>query len=434
MNKYILNGIFNIFNWGLAIVIIKMYFSIFFPKKDVRKIEYLFWGLYTLWNIVSSYTTAIPAFMKIIISVSIIFCLTIFTYKGVHMKKLMFSIMIVTMWMLMELLTAYIFISYGIDYRFPRVLGSFLSECITLILVVILKKFFNNKMIKDLPLGYSALLMMISIGSMFVIYNFFMLSSDSQNKSHVELSVIVVIIMLAINFTIYNLYVKLAEELEIRKYNTVYAQQLELYKKYIQEKEELLLDIRKSRHDIKQHYIALSKMLEKQKYQKCVEYLKGLLDSNIFFEDGIAKTDNIVVDALINSKYALAKRKGIDFITELNIPMQLPFESADLSIVLGNILDNALEANSSGGKIFLGMKYEKSILFVFLRNTYNRPIKRDKDGEIVTNKSDASNHGIGLKSVKNITEKYHGASIIEIGEKEFVMKISMLPLEGKNDI
>ena len=289
-------------------------------------------------------------------------------------------------------------------------------------------------MIKDLPLGYSALLMMISIGSMFVIYNFFMLSSDSQNKSHVELSVIVVIIMLAINFTIYNLYVKLTEELEIRKYNTVYAQQLELYKKYIQEKEELLLDIRKSRHDIKQHYIALSKMLEKQKYQKCVEYLKGLLDSNIFFEDGIAKTDNIVVDALINSKYALAKRKGIDFITELNIPMQLPFESADLSIVLGNILDNALEANSSGGKIFLGMKYEKSILFIFLRNTYDRPIKRDKDGEIVTNKSDASNHGIGLKSVKNITEKYHGASIIEIGEKEFVMKISMLPLEGKNDI
>ena len=71
---------------------------------------------------------------------------------------------------------------------------------------------------------------------------------------------------------------------------------------------------------------------------------------------------------------------------------------------------------------------------MYKRQTYDRPIKRDKDGEIVTNKSDASNHGIGLKSVKNITEKYHGASIIEIGEKEFVMKISMLPLEGKNDI
>ena len=103
MNKCILNGIFNIFNWGLAIVIIKMYFSIFFAKKDVSKVEYLFWGLYMLWNIVSSYTTIIPAFMKIIISVSIIFCLTIFTYKGVQMKKLMFSILIVTLWMLMEL-------------------------------------------------------------------------------------------------------------------------------------------------------------------------------------------------------------------------------------------------------------------------------------------------------------------------------------------
>lgn len=434
MNKCILNGIFNIFNWGLAIVIIKMYFSIFFAKKDVSKVEYLFWGFYMLWNIVSSYTTIIPAFMKIIISVSIIFCLTIFTYKGVQMKKLMFSILIVTLWMLMELLTAYIFIFCGIDYRFPRVLGSFLSECITLILIVILKKFFNNKMIKDLPIGYSALLMMVSIGSMFVIYNFFMLSSDSQNKSHVELSVIVVMIILAINFIIYNLYVKLAEELEIRKYNTVYAQQLELYKKYTQEKEELLLDIRKSRHDIKQHYIALLKMLEKQKYQECIEYLEGLLDRRIFAEDGISKTDNIIVDALVNSKYTLAKRRGIDFIIELNIPRELPFENADLSIVLGNILDNALEANSSEGKIFLSMKYEKSILFIFLKNTYDRPINRDKDGEIVTNKADASNHGIGLKSVRKITEKYYGASIIEIDEKEFVMKISMIAPDNKNDI
>ena len=289
-------------------------------------------------------------------------------------------------------------------------------------------------MIKDLPIGYSALLMMVSIGSMFVIYNFFMLSSDSQNKSHVELSVIVVMIILAINFIIYNLYVKLAEELEIRKYNTVYAQQLELYKKYTQEKEELLLDIRKSRHDIKQHYIALLKMLEKQKYQECIEYLEGLLDRRIFAEDGISKTDNIIVDALVNSKYTLAKRRGIDFIIELNIPRELPFENADLSIVLGNILDNALEANSSEGKIFLSMKYEKSILFIFLKNTYDRPINRHKDGEIVTNKADASNHGIGLKSVRKITEKYYGASIIEIDEKEFVMKISMIAPDNKNDI
>ena len=162
-------------------------------------------------------------------------------------------------------------------------------------------KFFNNKKIKDLPIGYSALLMLVSIGSMFVIYNFFMLSSRGQDQLYVDESVVVLMIMLIINFIIYNLYVKLAEELEIRKYNTVYAQQLELYKKYTQEKEELFLETRKSRHDIKQHYIFLLRMLEKQKYQKCIDYLEGLLDKSIFSGDGIAKTDNIVVDALVNS-------------------------------------------------------------------------------------------------------------------------------------
>ena len=165
---------------------------------------------------------------------------------------------------------------------------------------------------------------------------------------------------------------------------------MELYKKYTQEKEELFLETRKSRHDIKQHYIFLLRMLEKQKYQKCIDYLEGLLDKSIFSGDDIAKTDNIVVDALVNSKYMIAKRKRIDFTVELNIPMQLPFENADLSIVLGNIIDNALEANPLEGRIFLSMKYEKDILFIFLRNTYDLPIKRDKDGEIVTNKADAS--------------------------------------------
>src|SRR5699024_1006709 len=279
-----------------------------------------------------------------------------------------------------------------------------------------------NKKIKDLPIGYSALLMLISIGSMFVIYNFFILSSKAQDQSYVDVSVIVLLIMLIINFAIYNLYVKLAEELEIRKYNTVYAQQMELYKNYTQEKEELLLETRKSRHDIKQHYIFLLKMLENKKYQKCIEYLESLLDKSVYSENGVAKTANRVVGALVNSKYMIAKRQGIDFMTELNIPMQLPFENADLSIVLGNILYNAIEANHSQGKIFLSMKYEKAILFIFLRNTYDFLIKRDRDGEIVTNKADASNHGIGLKSVKKITEKYHGASVIEIDEKEFVMK------------
>lgn len=434
MDNNILNSILNCLNWSIAIVIIKIYFGIFFVPKEQSKTGYIFWGLYMFWQIISSYLVIIPSFLKPIITIMIIFCLSIYVYKGVQIKKLMFSILIVALWMLMELLTAYIFIFCGIDYRFPQLLGTFISECITLSIIVILKRFFNNKKIKDLPIGYSALLMLVSIGSMFVIYNFFILSSKAQEQSYVDESVIVLMIMLIINFIIYNLYVKLAEELEIRKYNTVYAQQMELYKNYTQEKEELLLETRKSRHDIKQHYIFLLKMLEKQKYQKCIEYLESLLDKSVYSENGVAKTDNIVVDALVNSKYMIAKRKGIDFVTELNIPMQLPFENADLSIVLGNILDNAIEANHSQGKIFLSMKYEKAILFIFLRNTYDFPIKRDRDGEIVTNKADASNHGIGLKSVKKITEKYHGASVIEIDEKEFVMKISMIAPDDKNDI
>ena len=167
------NGVLTLLNLGIAIIIIKMYFGIFFTKKDSNIRGYALWILYVFWHIVSSYISFIPSFLNPIISIILIFCLTACTYKGVQIKKLMFSILLVALWMLMELLTAYIFIFCGIDYRFPRLLGSLISECITLIIIFVLKKFFNNKKIKDLPIGYSALLMLVSIGSMFVIYNFF---------------------------------------------------------------------------------------------------------------------------------------------------------------------------------------------------------------------------------------------------------------------
>ena len=73
----------------------------------------------------------------------------------------------------------------GIDYMIPQFLGSLLSKLIALILIVCLKKFFHDENIKNLPNRYNFILLLIPIGSMFVVYNIFMLSIEINQKIYI---------------------------------------------------------------------------------------------------------------------------------------------------------------------------------------------------------------------------------------------------------
>ena len=77
---------------------------------------------------------------------------------------------------------------------------------------------------------------------------------------------------------------------------------------------------------------------------------------------------------LINAKFSLAQQFAIDFNIDIHIPIELPFSNADLSILLGNILDNAIEASSrlpeSRRKIKIYICYDKNVLIITIINNY----------------------------------------------------------------
>ena len=86
----------------------------------------------------------------------------------------------------------------------------------------------------------------------------------------------------------------------------------------------------------------------------------------------------------------------------------LPFEAADMGVLLSNLLDNAIEANRSycgSKKIHVTALWKKSFLFS-IRNTSN-PV-RIENNTIQTTKPDPQLHGFGLSNVKLILEKYNG--------------------------
>lgn len=142
------------------------------------------------------------------------------------------------------------------------------------------------------------------------------------------------------------------------------------------------------------------------------QFLEQLIEKAPFDSLTISKTDNSVVDALVNYKYTIAKRFGIDFIVKLEIPVSLPFDSADMCVILGNALDNALEANIRADiekrYVKLNMRMERNNLVIIIENSFDGHISKDKKGKILTVKTNKIDHGLGLDSIQKAVNKYHG--------------------------
>ena len=205
------------------------------------------------------------------------------------------------------------------------------------------------------------------------------------------------LIMLTINILFFKLYLSLADEMSERKYNAIYAQQLELYGKTVREREMSMAEYRRIRHDMKQHYSSVLNMLEKQNYATAEEYLKQLVNDNTDHSQ-ICRTENPVVDAIVNAKYSFMKTL-------------------------------AIEANNDSFAekyVKIYMAYDKNTLIITVINSYDGTLLRDKTGKILTRKSDQNAHGFGLVSVERIVRKYHGAMVIEETSEKFKINLILI--------
>lgn len=412
---------------GLSAWILKTYFNIFLERGKKSWLSKMRWGFFAIWQIVSILDIIKYPFF-IILSISVMAVLMVsFNYEGHILKKIVFTVVYNSIWMLMEVLVVYIFIFINAKYITQDILGSLVSKALMFLLVKALEWFFGNEKIKDLPNSYNMILVLIPLGSMFVMYTLFLASVDNQKPIHIYMPFAALIIMLLINILIFTTYLKLSEDLDLRQKNVVYKQEIELYSKYIEEKENSMLELRNAKHDLKYKLIFMMERCEKKEYDELEQFLKQLIKKAPFEGLTISKTENSVVDALVNYKYTIAKRYGIQFIVKLDIPRHLPYDNGDMCIILGNTLDNALEANIrskiENRYIKLKMRMDSNNLLIIVENSFDGLINRDKKGQILTVKTNKIDHGMGLTSIEKAVEKYHGLMKINYTNSIFIIEI-----------
>ncbi len=221
-------------------------------------------------------------------------------------------------------------------------------------------------------------------------------------------AMLICIFMLIINLSIFYLYHLMAENYRNLRENDIYRQQTYAYQNQMDVIMESQGRIRALRHDMKNHMLALQMLIKKREWEEAQQYLSSMQDF-MANPSEYSTTGNESVDSLLN--YKLHRANEILDVVEarISIPEKLMLYSFDLNVVLGNLLDNAIEAacETEEKKLKVTMKFEKGILFIHIRNSC-QGIADGKVQHLETTKEDGANHGIGLGNVGRIIEKYHG--------------------------
>lgn len=248
----------------------------------------------------------------------------------------------------------------------------------------------------------------------------YLLDHEIKYSSHSSVSVYMMIVFCVINVIQYYVFEEL-NKLQYEHIEDMRVGQLYKYKDdYYQELEKHQLEIRTIRHDLKNQLIILKTYLDKNDYQLAQLEVNTILQDVIKLES-CQFTANQIVNALLNAKYKQACESNIQCDFTVSLPERLNMSDRDLVILLGNLLDNCIEAcqKVEGERKFsLNILYNNSAIIIHSRNNTDGQVKG-----IVTRKINKAEHGLGLKSIRAIVSKYRGNVDLNIEDHAFYTNI-----------
>lgn len=239
--------------------------------------------------------------------------------------------------------------------------------------------------------------------------------------------------MLLMNYITFDVYDRLGKQLETEKKNLVYEQQIVLCNKQAAKREVAYQKTRFVRHDLNAYLVDLKATLQSGRTWEAESKIDRMLKQNQVYQNEVSRSGNLVIDSLINYKHSLAQKEGIDMKYYVLVPDTLPYNGADLCVILGNLLDNAIEAVGNLAPncryVDISISLIKGSISIMIQNPYKGNIRKNSNGQILTSKPDRKNHGIGLKSVRYAVDKYNGELLIDHDNEIFKATALLYPPE-----
>ncbi len=408
-----LNIIATIIGSLFEIYIGHIFFSKFGEKKFQPKTYYLCLSAISVILILSSLTLIESGFIFIVFSLYSFIHSSLFEIKP--LKKTILSFALIITVSLSEMIIV-MGITLGIDITIDALQNNTIMYFISILMAKFLafailkpikKTLFFNK--KKLPLWFNLSTAILPFTSTFILILLYRFSFIVDDPIYKICTLIADIILITSNFLILFVIDKQEEffrtEERLLFAETHLKNQISHYKELYAQQETL----KKFQHDSKNFYTSLISMVESLPPEDAITYINDKIEINKHSEKVIS-SGHPVLDAIIYSKTNLAQKKNITISSIIKATSPIYIDELELGVLIGNAIDNAIEACEKitkpiQKKISISIILCGEMLSLEISNPIAVPINVNK---LKTDKKDKLLHGYGLESIRTITHKYNG--------------------------
>ena len=210
----------------LHLLIIRKYMKVFWGPEKRNLKGYIEWGIYYVFLLINNISPVFPPHLLLVGNVLLIFMISSATRKRSVMQRCIFSLLICTVWMLVEVIVMMILQTIGFDARTLQDAGSFISKMCMLLLSVIISHCIKDNYYSEIPLLYFLIILLIPVSSIYMMHHIFLIAA--VHNEYMIFSATASFLLLVVNYVIFEFYDWISRNAELREQNRLYSQQLEL--------------------------------------------------------------------------------------------------------------------------------------------------------------------------------------------------------------
>lgn len=410
---------------AFEIILLSTYLNGFLPSKEMAKYKrfIVFMAAAAIQFVVSVFLFNIPNAL-IVNYCSLAVCCALLLYSGKPLYRIFSGVLLVAVLVIVEMIAICILV-LGLKIEMPRVQGeplfkliaSMIKNTISFALIKLIVSFRKSNL-HETGRAYFALLMVVPLICLIITLLILELIMP-DGGDNMSLVLIACLGLMYVNAVVFAIFEGLLRELDKTYTYKLIEKQLELQLNHYNKLAENRAILMETIHDFKNHLNCIYNLYKYKNNDELGRYLESLI--NVSNTEKVIDTGNPVIDALLNDKYTLARKLGIEFRKELNLPSNLKIAPADICAVLGNSLDNAIEAckriknPAFRREITLSMAYYNSYLVIVVVNTIDQIPSRE--GKFFrSSKPYPELHGLGLQSIERTVKKYDGNMVVDCND------------------
>lgn len=404
------------------ILLFCFYFKGVLGEKENAPIPFYFLGAgMIVFNILRSFWY-LPFEINICVTIGIWAVIALVGCGGSVPKKLFFIAMQTIALMVTEVVTA-TFLSMQMQIEYDdgfsmRYLGMIMTIAILFVIDLYII-YLAKKKFRHLPIKYNIMLLLCPGFSAFLLMLLDVYITQSQNVYY-GMTFLAVAGLGYINIMILDFFDYYEKGLQTAALEAMLKANETNYRLLEENEKELHI----LRHDILKHMSAMQAMLEEGNREKAVLYAEEL--SQLVSEGAsVARSGNITLDTVLNLESKKAVALGIRYDIKLHLEEEIRISAVDLSAMLYNAIDNAIEASQKTEEKYVLVSVRTTEGKVFLTVENVTEVVQLKNGKIKTTKSDEKHHGYGLKSIRTALKKYNGTLTLSCKNGIFTCEMCM---------